>query len=113
MNRSGGQGPGRPDALPGDPLDALLDSWTAPPVRPDLRRRLASIPALEPRPAHPLRRLLGPWLAAGGLAAATALGGIAGVSTLGEEIAQAVGIETVPEDELVAMLDAVMEEALQ
>ena len=101
------------DSLPDDMTDALLNSWQVPAMRPDLRRRLLSIPAQESAWAVPLWGLLRPWLTAGGLAAAAALGAAVGISPLGEAIEQAVGLGSVPEDQLVAMLDVIVEDTLQ
>ncbi len=111
-NRNG-RSEDEPRTLRADRIDGLLDAWQVPAMRPDLRRRLLSIPALEPGPANPLWRLARPWLTAGGLAAAAALGAAVGVSPLGEAIEQAVGLGPVPEDQLVAMLDVIVEDTLQ
>lgn len=72
-------------------LEYALDLWRAPESSPDLRRRLASIPALEPRRRGPawlqaLRGLGlglgGGWRTAGGLAAMFAFGFAAGLLDL-------------------------------
>ena len=101
------------DSLRDDMTDALLDSWQVPEMRPDLRRRLLSIPAQEPVRADVFKGLLRPWLTVGGLAAAAALGAAVGISPVGEAIEQAVGLGSVPEDQLVAMLDVIVEDSLQ
>ena len=93
--------------------EAMLNSWQVPAMRPDLRRRLLSIPALEPVPARPLWRRAQTWFAAGGFAAATALGAVIGVSPIGEIVEHAVGLDPTPEDELVAMLDVFVEDTLR
>ena len=94
-------------------LEAILDVWTVPGMRPDLRRRLLTIPVLEPRPASVLWSRIQLWIAAGGLAAAAVLGAVVGVSPVGEMMEQAVGIVLSPEDQLVAMMDAIVEDTLQ
>ena len=94
-------------------VEAMLDSWHVPDMRPDLRRRLVSIPALEPAPVRPHLRLMQAWLAAGGLVSAAALGALVGLSPVGQTVEQAVGLDPAPEDELVAMLDGIMEVTLQ
>ena len=96
-----------------DRVEHLLDTWKTPPMRRDLRRRLLSIPAASRKPVLSPWRYLRAWVAAGGLAAAAALGGIVGVSPLGEMMEIAVTVDTTPEDEWVAMVDAVVEDVLQ
>ena len=105
----------RGDAGP-DRLETLLDAWAVPPMRPDLRRRLLSIPAREPHPAGRLAglaRWLLPWMVAGGFATAAAAGMVVGAAPVGGSLAQALSLEPAPEDEWVAMLDDLMEESLQ
>ena len=96
-----------------DVVEAMLDSWHVPDMGPDLRRRLVSIPALEPAQVQPVRRLMQAWLAAGGLVTAAALGAVVGLSPVGQTVERAVGLDPAPEDELVAMLDGIMEDTLQ
>ncbi len=96
-----------------DMAEAMLNSWQVPAMRPDLRRRLLSIPALEPVPTRPLWRRAQTWFAVGGFAAATVLGAVVGVSPIGEIVEHAVGLDPTPEDELVAMLDVFVEDTLR
>lgn len=91
-----------------DELNARLDRWAVPPMRPDLRRRLVSIPAAAASRWRRLRFLF----RAGGLAAVTAMGAMAGLSPVGLFLDQSLGLVLQPEDQLIAVLDTVMNEVL-
>ncbi len=98
-------------------LELALDDWHAPGPSPDLRRRIASVPALEgvpePEPQVPngwVAWTLGRWREAGGILVALALGIATGVSPVGAALDEVIDPGTGLEMEIDLLVQGLLEE---